>query len=125
MPRSRWIYLLLVLIVIGLGLGIRKLGISGFMGDHIPDALWGLMVFFGFGLLFPKNKIYSNALLAALFAVAIEVSGFYQGEWFLAIKDTLPGRLVFGYDFSWIDLIRYGCGIASGVVIESISKRAH
>jgi hypothetical protein len=75
------------------------------MSKYGGDALWALMVFFGFGFLFG-------------FAWAIEFSQIYHAPWFDAIRASRPGHLVFGSTFNWPDLPAYAVGVALGALLE-------
>jgi hypothetical protein len=68
------------------------------------DALWALMVFVGFGFLFPRASTLLTALLALTFAWGIEFSQLYTALWIDALRATIPGKLVLGTTFNWPDL---------------------
>src|SRR5579859_4177267 len=101
--RRRPVYVALVGIVILLGLASRKFAwlLPDLLHKNTGDFLWAVMVFFLFGLLFPRLSTFRIAMLAALFSVCIEVGKFYHAPWLDAVRATVPGRLVFGYTFSW------------------------
>lgn len=118
--RSRLRYALLTLAVIATGLLWRSglIPLPPSASNHGGDALWALMVFVGFGFLLPKASTRKNASLALLFAWSIEFLQLYQAPWIEAIRITLPGKLVLGNTFHWLDLVAYAVGIALGVWAE-------
>lgn len=89
-----------------------------FLSKYGGDALWALMVFFGFGFLFPRASTLTIALLALKFSWSVEFSQLYRAPWIDAIRATLPGRLVLGTTFNWPDLPAYAVGIVLGALIE-------
>ena len=54
--RNRLLYATFTIIVIILGLSSRKFAFAlpELLNDYLGDALWALMIFIGFGFLFPK-----------------------------------------------------------------------
>jgi hypothetical protein len=88
------------------------------ISNHGGDALWALIVFLGFGLLFSRKSTASIAMSALAFSWVVEFSQLYRAPWFDEIRATLPGRLVLGNTFSWIDLAAYTLGVGLGACIE-------
>lgn len=123
--RSRWVQFFLVLLVIAAGIFLRSgtLTMPRWFANHWGDALWALMVYFGFGFLFPRAPVRRVALLSLVSAWGIEFFQLYQAPWINSIRATVPGRLVLGTTFYWPDLIAYGLGIAMGVGWESRAQR--
>lgn len=119
-PRSRSLYAALVLVVIGLGLASRRFSwlLPTLLQKNAGDILWATMVFFGGGLLFPRVSTLRLAAFAMLFSVGIEFAKFYHAPWFDPLRATTLGRLIFGYQFSWSNLLCYLLGIGLGVVGE-------
>ena len=75
------------------------------LSNYGGDALWALMVFLGIGFLLPKSSTVTIALLALAFAWGVEFSQLYRASWIDAIRATIPGKLVLGNTFNWIDLL--------------------
>lgn len=125
--RHRGLYVLWVGVVIGLGLGSRSetVALPPFVAKHAGDALWGLMIFLGFGLLLPASRTAAVAGLAAAACGAIECGQLYHAPWLDALRRTWFGRVALGDTFGWGDLAAYLVGIAFGVVGEWASGRAH
>jgi glycopeptide antibiotics resistance protein len=96
-----------------LGLASRKYSqlITQFLADNAGDALWAMMVYFGFRFLLVRNHQFSSILLSILFSYSIEFSQLYQADWINHIRSTTFGALVLGKGFLVVDLIRYAAGI--------------
>jgi hypothetical protein len=121
--RNRWFYALLVLLVMGAGLIWRShlLPLSPFMSKYGGDALWALLVFFGFGFVFNRISTLRLSAISLGFAWAIEFSQLYRAPWLDAIRATRLGHLVLGSTFNWPDLPAYAFGIALGALLEQWS----
>lgn len=117
--RNRVLYGLLTLLMVLLGLASRRFFDEfPFVRAYVGDALWALMVFFGFALLFNRWSVRSVALAALLFSFGIEVSQLYHAPWIDSLRSTRLGGLVLGFSFVWSDLLCYGIGIAVGVLLD-------
>lgn len=124
--RSRILYALLAVAVVAAGLLWRSglIPMPHWLSNNGGDALWALMVFLGFGLLFPRVSTLFVALLALTFSWGVEFSQLYHAPWIDAIRATIPGRLVLGNTFNWIDLLAYAAGIAVGAGVEWRLRRS-
>ncbi len=118
--RSRAIYALLVVVVILLGLASRTRFAPPFAHEYVGDALYALMIFFGFGFLFPKFPTLKIAALALAFCCLIEISQLYHAPWIDVIRHTRLGGLILGFGFLWSDLICYFMGVSFGLIIERL-----
>jgi hypothetical protein len=112
------VYAALVVAVIVLGLASRVRFAQPVVGQGLGDALWALMVFLGIGWLWPKLPTGRVAVLALLFAWAVEFGQLYHAPWIDAVRHTRCGGLVLGYGFLWTDLVCYAVGVAAGVASE-------
>ena len=123
--RSRWVYLVLAMAVVAAGLLWRSplVSMPEWLSKYGGDTLWALMVFVGFGFLFPRASTLTNALLALSFAWGIEFSQLYHAPWIDAVRATLPGRLVLGSTFNWPDLPAYALGFGLGAWAERLFLR--
>lgn len=90
-----------------------------FVKRYAGDALWALMVYFGFALLFNTWSINALALATIVFSFGIEISQLYHAPWIDSIRATRLGGLVLGYAFVWSDLLCYSVGVLAGVVLET------
>lgn len=123
--RNRLLYALFTIVVIMLGLSSRKLAFAlpHLLNEYLGDALWALMVFTGFGFLFPKIETKKLAFISLLFCYGIELSQLYHAEWIDSIRATTLGGLVLGYGFLWSDLVAYTIGVGVGFHFELILRK--
>ncbi|MFE9078208.1 ribosomal maturation YjgA family protein [Bacillus mobilis] len=122
--RNRLLYALFTIVVIILGLCSRKFAFAlpQLLNEYLGDALWALMIFTGFGFLFPKIETKRVAFISLLFCYGIEVSQLYHAEWIDSIRATTLGGLVLGYGFLWSDLVAYTIGVGVGFLFEFILR---
>ncbi|WP_242268458.1 DUF2809 domain-containing protein [Bacillus cereus group sp. BfR-BA-01408] len=120
--RNRLLYATFTILVIILGLSSRKFAFAlpALLNDYLGDALWALMIFIGFGFLFPKIETKKLAFISLMFCYGIEVSQLYHAEWIDSIRATTLGGLVLGYGFLWSDLVAYTIGVGIGFLFELI-----
>ncbi|MRS08552.1 DUF2809 domain-containing protein [Bacillus anthracis] len=118
--RNRLLYATFTIIVIILGLSSRKFAFAlpELLNDYLGDALWALMIFIGFGFLFPKIETKKLAFISLIFCYGIEMSQLYHAEWIDNIRATTLGGLVLGCGFLWSDLVAYTIGIGVGFLVE-------
>lgn len=118
--RNRFTYLALVIISMVLGLGTRNFSVllPNWINLYLGDALWAIMVFFLFGLIFRTRETRWIVALAFLFSFGIEISQLYHSQWIDILRETRLGGLVLGYGFLWSDLVSYSVGIGVGLLIE-------
>lgn len=119
MHRPRWIIIGSLLLVIAVGLASRASWMPpGFWADNAGDALWALCVYLGFLLLFPKLRVPYAALCAFGVAAAVECQQLIQWPWLVQVRGTLPGQLLLGSGFVWVDFVRYGAGVLFGAAVD-------
>jgi len=120
--RDAFTYCCLVITVMILGLSTRHFSFyfPSWINLYLGDALWALMVFFLWGLLFRTRQTSWITLRALLFTFSIEVSQLYQSQWINSLRTTRLGGLILGYGFLWSDLIAYSIGIGVGVLFERV-----
>jgi glycopeptide antibiotics resistance protein len=106
-------YLIYTVAVIFLGLASRKYShaLPIFLAENAGDALWAMMVYFGFRFLLVRKPNSLSILFSILFSFGIEFSQMYQAGWINQIRSTWLGALVLGKGFLTVDLIRYTVGI--------------
>ncbi len=90
---NRVVYAVLAIAVVATGLLWRScfIPLPPDLSNYGGDALWALMVFVGFGFLFPRASTLTLALLALTFSWGVEFSQLYQAPWIDAVRATLPG----------------------------------
>lgn len=125
--KARVIYLALVIATIALGLLSRSdsLTLPTFLATYAGDTIWALMVYWGFRMLLPAQSIFIAAILAVLFAFAIEILQLVQIPWIDAIRYTKIGGLILGYGFKFSDLVCYSVGVAIGAFADYLFHRQH
>ncbi len=118
--RSRLLYALLAVAVVAAGLFWRSgiIPLPGWLSNYGGDALWAVMVFLGISFLLPRASTLTVALLALGVAWSVEFSQLYRAPWIDAVRATIPGKLVLGNTFHWLDLIAYAVGVALGAWVE-------
>ncbi len=123
--RNRLLYAMFTILVIILGLSSRKFAFAlpALLNDYLGDALWALMIFIGFGFLFPKIETKKLAFISLMFCYGIEVSQLYHAEWVDSIRATTLGGLVLGYGFLWSDLVAYTIGVGIGMFCEFMLRK--
>ncbi|PEU98104.1 hypothetical protein CN415_02135 [Bacillus cereus] len=123
--RNRLLYAMFTILVIILGLSSRKFAFTlpALLNDYLGDALWALMIFIGFGFLFPKIETKKLAFISLMFCYGIEVSQLYHAEWIDSIRATTLGGLVLGYGFLWSDLVAYTIGVGIGMFCEFMLRK--
>ncbi|MGF9770666.1 DUF2809 domain-containing protein [Bacillus albus] len=123
--RNRLLYALFTIVIIILGLCSRKFAFAlpHLLNEYLGDALWALMIFTGFGFLFPKIETKRVAFISLLFCYGIEVSQLYHAEWIDSIRATNLGGLVLGYGFLWSDIVAYTIGVGIGMFCEFMLRK--
>ena len=125
--RNRICQALALAVVILAGLGSRSdwagAHLPAFVGTYAGDTLWGLMVFLGLGLLFPRGRTAVLATVALTISFGVEASQLYQAEWLNGLRATRLGALILGAGFLWSDLLCYTVGILLGAVGEWLAGR--
>jgi glycopeptide antibiotics resistance protein len=123
--NERILYSITVIGLIFLGLASRKYSQSLplFIANNAGDAIWAMMVYFGFRFLIPRKRKLNALLLSLLSSFAIEFSQLYQAVWINQIRATTLGALILGKGFLLVDLLRYTVGILIAFVLDSAIKK--
>jgi hypothetical protein len=124
-PRRRRVALAAMLVTLVLGLASRRWPalLPAAFGKYPGDALWALMVLFGWRALRPRATTRSVALLALATSAAIELAKLWQAPWLVAFRHTTGGHLLLGHVFSWQNLVAYGVGVLAGVALDNLLLR--
>ena len=118
--RNRLVLSVLTIAVILLGLGVRRYG-SGLpftFAKSAGDALWTVAVYLLLAIGLPRCPAWKLGLHALVFSFVVEFSQIYHAPWIDAIRRTLPGRLILGSVFEWMDLLRYTAGAGMTVACD-------
>lgn len=124
--RQRFAYLLAAFFVIVIGLltlPLRRILSETFI-SAIGDALWSLAVYLLLTLARPNWAAKRIFIAALVFSVCIEFSQIYHAPWIDALRRTLPGRLILGWQFDWQDLTWYLCGCLMGWGLDSLLSKS-
>jgi hypothetical protein len=112
----------LCLVIMALGLGLRRfglgLGLPGLIVKYGGSALWATMVFLLVAIAAPALSRWRIAAISAVIAIGIELFRLVHAPWLDAFRLTLAGALLLGRIFSPWDLLAYGFGIASAIVLD-------
>lgn len=119
-------YFFAVMITIILGLASRKFGqyLPLFIAENAGDALWAMMVYFGFRFVFIRKNIPIAIILGIFSCFAIEFSQLYQANWINHLRATTLGALILGKGFLVVDLIRYCIGIMAAAALDKCKELA-
>jgi len=90
------------------------------LGKYPGDALWALMVFFGWRALRPRATTRRVALLALATSAAVEFAKLWQAPWLVQFRHTTGGHLLLGHVFSWQNLVAYGVGALAGIGLDRL-----
>lgn len=118
----RLTYIAAVVFTISLGLASRKYShqLPLFIAQNAGDALWAMMVYFGFRFLLVRKSLSTALTLSLLFSFAIEFSQLYQEDWINQLRGTFLGALILGKGFLTVDLIRYTAGILIASLLDRV-----
>lgn len=122
LARNRKLYFIALLIVIFAGLGSRKWGASlpRFIAENAGDSLWTVAVFLTLAIIFPKTQPIRLGLASLGISIAVEFSQLIDMEPINTLRKTLPGRLLLGRGFLWLDLARYATGAIFAVFLDQL-----
>jgi len=113
-----------LLLVIPLGLATRKWGadLQVFIADNAGDALWTVAVYLTVAFGFPRLRSVTVGCVALAISFGVEFSQLIDVEWLNALRKTLPGRLLLGAGFLWIDLVRYAVGAVVVTMVDMVLR---
>jgi hypothetical protein len=124
-PRKRaWSFAALILVIL-LGLASRRFPalLPEALGKYPGDALWALMVFIGWGFVFPRRSTLQIFIFALATSYGVELLKLYRAPWLDNFRASTIGHLILGSSFSWQNLIAYIIGAALGAVGEFLLFR--
>ena len=90
------------------------------LGKYPGDALWALMVFFGWRALRPWARTREVFLYATATCLIVETAKLWQAPWLVAFRHTTVGHLLLGHVFSWQNLVAYGVGVLVGAALDRL-----
>lgn len=110
--------LCLTIIVLGLCLRGFGLGLPGLIVKYGGSTLWAAMLFFLVAIAAPGLPRRHIVLISAVIAVAVELFRLLHAPWLDSFRLTLPDALLLGRIFSPWDMLAYGVGIISGILLD-------
>jgi hypothetical protein len=121
--RRTWSIVALVFVVL-LGLASRRYPVlfPAALGKYPGDALWALMVFVAWGIVFPRKPTLRIFVYTVVTSYCVEFCKLYRTPWLDDFHNSTIGHLLLGSTFSWQNLIAYTAGAAIGVVAERVVK---
>jgi len=122
-PTVTRVALCLTIIVLGLclrGFGLG-LGLPGLIVKYGGSTLWAAMLFFLVAIAAPRLPRRHLASISAAIAIAVELFRLVHAPWLDSFRLTLPGALLLGRIFSPWDLLAYGVGVVSGMLLDRIA----
>lgn len=114
-----------MLLALALGLASRHWPgvMPAALGKYPGDALWALMVFFGWCAVRPRARTADVAGCALATSAVVEVAKLWQAPWLVAFRATTLGHLLLGQVFSLRNLVAYGVGVLVGVALDRLLVR--
>lgn len=94
--------------------------LQNLLGNIAYESFWILLVVFFFPTLGPAKA----AIGVCSTSIAIELLQLWQPIWLQTLRATLPGRLVLGNSFDWLDLPQYAIGSFVGWLWVRAIKRS-
>lgn len=124
--RHRLAALAAMAATIALGLASRHWpsALPAFLGKYPGDALWALMVFFGWRALRPRARARDVAWPAMGTCVIVECAKLWHVPWLVEFRGTTLGHLLLGHVFSWQNLVAYAVGVLAGTALDRVLNGA-
>lgn len=117
-PRDRLLLLLVLCLIILAGLASRQWPLPGVLAQYPGDALWASALYVLLALLAPAQATRRLALATVTLAWLIELQQLAQPGWLVAVRDSLPGRLLLGHTFHLPDLLAYVAGALFAALLD-------
>jgi hypothetical protein len=109
--RYRWVMLGLTLLAAPAGYAVRfAAGVPEWLRNIWGNVAYEMFWIFGFAAVFPAVLPRGIALTVCLVTFGLEFLQLSQHPLLVAARSTLPGRLVLGNGFTWVDLPQYVLG---------------
>lgn len=113
------------MLVISLGLASRSLDnwLPDVVVANAGDFLWTIAAYLAIAVARPSWPPLRLGLTAFAISLAVELSQLSQADWLVALRHTLPGRLLLGSGFVAVDLVRYFAGACTAAGIDWLWQR--
>jgi predicted Co/Zn/Cd cation transporter (cation efflux family) len=119
-PRPFLVSLVLLFVTIVAGLVVRMvpLDLDPLIVKYGGSMLWALAIYWLVSTILSRSSLVASAMFAGLIATAIEFLKLYQTPDLEAFRYTLPGTLLLGQVFSFLDIAAYWIAVLFGAVID-------
>lgn len=122
LPRSRIIYAVVILLVIALGVVSRQVWFGNVLWDkYLGDALYAVMLYLGFRLLWPAHGKGRHLIFATAFVLLIEAFQLTGIPANMRLQSSSIQKLIsvaLGTKFHLFDIIAYLIGNLSAWLID-------
>ena len=125
-PNRRLVYLGLAITCIAVGLLVRApvVGLPREVAKYGGSILWAAMVYFGLRVFWPRGRVVTVAIVAALLTALGEATQLISAPGFDELRATPIGHLIFGRTFAVEDIVAYWIGILLAALTDwRVSKR--
>jgi hypothetical protein len=119
----RLAYLTAVFVTIAAGLISRKALPPSFLDPYLGDALYALMIYWGFRFCFTKQPKTVALFGAVVFCWIVEISQLFSPTWLTENRHSTLGALVLGSGFLWSDMLMYVIGAGTGWGLDAAIAR--
>jgi len=98
--------------------------LTGAARDIAGDALWAVMMTWCVGVVAPRMRLLRRGLVAVGICWAVELSQLIRFGAIDTVRRTTIGHLFLGSGFDPRDLLAYGAGVATAMLLERIVRSA-
>lgn len=116
--RTRLIAAAAMLVLLPLGFVTKAVPID-FVYGHLGDVLIVVFLCLLGRFVFPGAAAWKIALVVLAYAFCVEFSQLYRAPWLDAARNTLPGKVLLGTTFQWMDFVMYLTGAFTSVWIDA------
>jgi hypothetical protein len=110
--------LLLVTTLAGLAIRMVPMDVSPLVVKYGGSMLWALDIYWLVSTILFRNSLVAAAIFAGILATAVEFLKLYHTPDLEAFRYTLPGTLLLGRIFSFIDIAAYWFAILIGALLD-------
>lgn len=124
-PRARWALWFLITILLGMVSFLLRGTAVDTMANHAGGALYVVALIFLALCLAPAQAQFPARICVGAFCLtcAIEFLQLWHPPFLEAMRGTLPGRLILGNTFGWLDFPAYLVGSVLGFVVLRLRVR--
>ncbi len=97
---------------------LAPLGLPPVWLKYGGSVLWAAMIYWLVAAIFPRKSVAPLAVIAGLFAAAVEFFKLVQTPALDAFRHTLAGKLLLGRVFSFWDIAVYWLAVAAMAIAD-------